>query len=187
MGVCSKSLNTMKQLKIYPLLILFLIIISCDNEEIEISTTSGNAHLTSKLEDGKVSGFSFEQNGVIILTESNKVDFMVLTLTNESGTPIGSFLSSPNLDTEFASLKPGEESIDSDVFESLVTIPDSVSNWSNSTAIKAGEIWFVRTRQDKFGKLLFHEVIEITDRGGTGVFSSATFEWVFQPNGTQNF
>ena len=164
-----------------------LVFISCDKEETEIKTTSGNTNLTSKIEDGMISGFSFEQNGIITLTGNNEVDFIVSTLTNETGIPIGSSLSSPNLDTEFASLEANEITLDSDAFESLATIPNSIGNWENTAAIKTGEVWFVRTRQNKYGKILFNEVSEITDRDGTSQFSSVTFNWVFQPNGTQNF
>lgn len=104
----------------------FLIFISCDKEEIKTSTTSGNANLTSKLEDGKVSGFSFNQKGVITLTENNEIDFLISTQTNELGIPIGSFLSSPNLDTEFASLEVDDVTLDTDTFNKILVIPDSI-------------------------------------------------------------
>ncbi|MDE0472797.1 MAG: hypothetical protein OXH57_12750 [Ekhidna sp.] len=153
----------------------------------EISTISGNAHLTSKLEDGKVSGFSFEQKGVITLTSENQIDFLIFTLTNELASPVGSFLSSPNLDTEFASSTPADIRLNTDTFNEILAVPDSISNWENIAPVQTGEIWFVRTRNGKYGKLLLNEVSEITDREGTTVSSFAKFEWVFQPNGTRVF
>jgi hypothetical protein len=178
----------MKQpIKIFFFIFAAIILVSCENEEPNVKTISGNSILTSRIEDGKVHGFSFKESGVVELNMNNNVDFTVSTLTSETGTPFGSLLSSPEFDTEFASLEPMEMKIESDEFESLESIPDFVDNWANTASIKTGDIWFVKTRENKYAKLHFTDVSEITDNEGNYSFSSISFAWVYQPDGTTNF
>ena len=169
------------------LLTLPLILVSCNSKETELPVKSGSAHLASLVTNGISSGFSFRVGAVVSPIESGGVDFLLITQLDEIGVPVGSSLSGPDMETNFAPLQADGVIVDSDLFESIIEIPDSVNQWEPTANIQSGEIWFVRTRQGNYGKLFFSEVIEVAESEELDVFSIASFKWVFQPNGTRNF
>lgn len=178
--------NYIKNISIFFFLIFIL---SCDDENEPQSSTlySGRTNITSLNVDGTLQGFSFKEGGLINRDVNIEADFVLSTITKETGKPIGSMLVSNNK-TQFAFLSEDIEiTSDSVYFQSIRTVPDSINYWEDMASIKTGQIYFVKTSDNKYAKLHFLDVRHFEDRGDGFPFSAATFDWVYQANGTKNF
>ncbi len=177
----------MKNTRILWLTGLLLFAISCGDDPLAVTITSGEATLDSKGGPGEWKGFSFALGEVTTITSETNTDFSIMTTTNQVGSVTGSSLIG-NSETNFAPLNPPKVRLHSlEEFIDLRTIPDTIGSWEPLAFIADGDIWFVRTRDNKYAKIFIMEVLEVTDRGGESVFSIVTFKWVYQQDGSKNF
>lgn len=163
-----------------------LIFISCSDDELLTTITSGEATLDSRGEPGTFKGFSFDLGDVTVITSETNTDFSIMTRTDESGSVIGSYLG--GYETEFARLNPPKIRFHSlEEFDDIRTIPDTIGSWEPLASIIDGEIWFVRTSDNKYAKIFIMEVNQVTEPDGESLVSTVTFKWVYQQNGSRNF
>ena len=151
------------------------------------ATTSGTAELTNYVTDNRITGFSFEKQGVISVTENEVYDFALTDFKGPTGAVEGVLLTGPFFRTDFTLYKDGKISADMDLFQATDEVPAS-STWNTSfTTIQANSIVFVRTRNGNYGKLFIREVDQVLSPHGGEVYTTVTFDWVYQPNGTRQF
>lgn len=69
------------------------------------------------------------------------------------------------------------------VFKSLTSFPDPP--WTETgDSVRANQVWLFRTSMDKYAKIrVMKTVAEKRDKP----FAECTFEWVYQPDGSQTF
>jgi hypothetical protein len=142
---------------------------------------------------GQASGFSFDQATIVKFPNSagSLPDICVFVQINNPGEIVGVFCSRPDslvptfrLLQEFSSLDSAES-----YFESLGELPDTTYT-DLALPMRLAQIWAVKTRRTRFAKILIRHTLAYLDSSGTGAptpYGEATFDWVYQPNGTRAF
>ena len=155
--------------------------------------TSGRATIDSRYLNNQASGFSFDQAGIVRFPNSQGAlpDISVLVQMNDSGRVVGVFFARPDslvplfrLLSQFATLDSAQS-----YFQSLGEIPDT-TYVDLALPVSVGQIWVVKTRRTTFAKILTRHTLAYVDSSGPGAptpYGEATFDWVYQPNGTRRF
>lgn len=69
-------------------------------------------------------------------------------------------------------------------FDNLLSF--SAPQWAETgDSVKANQVWLFRTSEDTFAKI--RVISTVAEKRETVPFAECTFEWIFQPNGTQTF
>lgn len=155
--------------------------------------TSGRATIDSRYVNSQASGFSFDQAGIVRFPNSQGTlpDIFVLVQMNEDGRVVGVFFARPDslvptfqLLRQFATLDSAQS-----YFQSLSEIPDT-AYVDIALPVSVGQIWMVKTRRTTFAKILIRHTLAYADSSGPGaptLYGEATFDWVYQPDGTRKF
>lgn len=156
------------------------------------AVTSGTAIVDTRYVNSQLSGFSFDQASVIRFPNSAGIlpDLIALVQTNETGTILGVFFGRPDsilpafrLLLQFATLDSAEA-----YFRRLTEIPDTT--YTDVALVRAAQIWAIKTRRNNYAKILIRVTLAYADSSGSGapaLYGEATFDWVYQPNGTRRF
>ncbi len=154
---------------------------------------SGQATLTSKYIDNKTTGFSFSRADVITFPNNYGIlpDFSVLIQVDVEDSIVGVFFAN------FGEYRPTfmlmKETTSSDsahaYFQNLKNV--SRTDFTHlAIPVKANQVWVVKTQDNKFGKMLILSTSVLRDTStptNPKLNGEATFEWVYQPNGTISF
>jgi len=179
-------------LKFVPVLLLALILMSCDNStEPQIPKTSGEVTVPSVDQNQNGVGFSFSQAAIITYPNtSDKIpDLFVQVHTEESGEVKGVFFTADTLVPTFALIaNPSTSDSAQAQFDTLNTIPDSLKYSSLALPIQRNQIWVVHTRRNTYALLLVLATTAYIDSTNNNTpYGEATFAWEYQPNGTRQF
>ncbi len=168
---------------------------ACSNRgtSVEIPPTSGTATIDSRVVNLQASGFSFDQAAMVkILNSSNALpDIQLLVNMNQTGAVLGVYLARPDSLVPSFRLLRRFNTLDSarSCFDGLREIPDTTYQ-DLALPVNVAEIWAVKTRRNKFAKILITETVAYTDTSNPSApapFGQATFDWSYQPNGTGRF
>ena len=172
-----------------------LLLVACSGnitDSYEEIPTSGEIKITSELENGKISGFSFSEGKKIIYSNSQGLipDIIVMVQLNQIGNPMGVFLSSVNLKPTYC-FKYWSSSIDSSLayYDSLLIISDTVFT-ELAIPIAKAQVWAINTHDDKKAKILIKNslaYIDSTDINNLTPYGEVTFQWEYQPYGSNSF
>jgi len=155
--------------------------------------TSGRATIDSRYVNNQTSGFSFDQAGIVRFPNSQgtRPDMFLLVQSNETGRVVGVFFAradslvpSFRLLRQFVALDSAQS-----YFQGLGEIPDT-TYVDLALPVSVGQIWAVKTRRTTFAKLLIRHTLAYADSSVPGVptpYGEATFDWVYQPDGTRRF
>jgi hypothetical protein len=143
--------------------------------------------------NNQLSGLSFDQAAIVRFPNSGGVfpDLSVYVQINDSGKIVGVFFGQPDSLLPAFRLFRQFSSIDSarSYFQSLSEIPDT-SYLDLASLVSVGQVWAVKTRRTTFAKILIRHTEAYADSSNPGAptpYGEATFDWVYQPNGTRRF
>ena len=182
----------MNKIIITTLLLLILLINSCDSSIEPTPKTSGEITINSKVENLKSKGFSFSQGGLIEYpnTQNIKPDFLLLVHMTIEEPIAGVFLSPPNNQPTFRLLIQLEAADSANkYFSELSEVPDTIYDWL-ALPLKENQIWAVKTQDNKYAKILILNTKAYMDssiQSSPTPYGEATFKWNYQPNGSRNF
>lgn len=155
--------------------------------------TSGTITINSKFVNNQTTGFSFSQASSVSFPNSQGIlpDVMVLVQIDAGGSILGVYLSAPDFPRPTFRLLRQYNVLDSAVvfYQSLSQLPDTTYT-DLAIPTRVNQVWAVKTRENKFAKILVRNIIAYADSSTTNAptpFGEATFDWTFQPNGTRQF
>ena len=178
---------------IISLFLLIYIVYACDTIEPSLPSNSGQATISTNYKDFKPYGFSFSQGTSIQYPNTQNIfpDFAVLVNIDLNGNVLGVFFSSvDSIRPTFNLVKQFSQNDSARVFfDNLIEAPDS--NYSDlALPVIVNQIWAVKTSDNKFGKILIldtHAYTDTLDPNSPITYGEATFNWVYQPNGSRIF
>jgi hypothetical protein len=172
--------------KFYLLLLSFFLIVGCDSEEPDGSTSN-----QIKL-NNKSNGFSFSKGLIIPQSDSATVPDIQVYANRSGNTIIGVNLFSPgDVRSNFLLINEFNNSDSALIFfTNLSEVPDS--NYTDThITIKENQIWAIRTGDNKFAKILIDNTdahIDSTSEPGIIFFyAEVIFKWKYQPDGSRYF
>ena len=97
------------------------------------------------------------------------------------------FFSDNNLNNSFSRFgQYSDASVATNAFNNLTSF--SVSQWLElGDSIKANQIWLYKTGEEKYAKIRIIGTFTEKRSGMPFPYAECTFEWVYQPDGTQTF
>ena len=148
--------------------------------------------LTSEIIGIQASGFSFPLAKIITISNSQGILPDLLVLVHQGGGEIlGVFFSSVDITPTF-SLIAEKSTPDSSrtIFDGLKEIPVTTFFEGLAIPVRENQIWAIKTRENKYAKILILETmafLDSTNSAGPTPLGEATFDWIFQPNGSRQF
>ena len=76
------------------------------------------------------------------------------------------------------------------IFDGLKEIPVTTFFEGLAIPVRENQIWAIKTRENKYAKILILETmafLDSTNSAGPTPLGEATFDWIFQPNGSRQF
>jgi len=178
------------------LMISLQLIISCNNTEPKPIPTSGIINIDSRVFIGSGSYFSncfsFSQGELIEYPNSQDIipDINVLVHQSDGGQILGVYFASPDLFESFSKVYFTNSADSAKIYyDSILEIQDSVFT-QLAIPVTSNEIWVIKTRDNRFGKILILETTAYNDSSTSATptpYGEVTFEWVFQPDGSRQF
>jgi hypothetical protein len=136
-------------------------------------------------------GFSFSAGGIITMpnAQNRKPDFMVAVWTNVDGAVLGTFFGASA--QEVFRLMGHFNTLDSaqTFFQNLIDVPGGSYDFV-ALPVEKNQVWIVKTREGRYGKILIRNTLAYNDTSHLPLHNSyaeATFDWIYQPNGTSRF
>jgi hypothetical protein len=168
------------------LISIFISIYGCDSTEPDISVFN-----EIKLSN-KSMGFSFSKGWVIPQNDTIVTPDIQVYAERSGNTIIGVNLFSPGVVRSSFLLTKQFNNIDSALifFNNLSEVPDS--NYSDiHISIKENQIWAIKTKDNKFAKILISKTdARIESTGTPGIiffYAEVIFKWKYQSNGSRIF
>jgi len=152
--------------------------------------TSGITLIDTKIRDGRSSGFSFSTATMIFFPNNlgSLPDVMVSVQISQTGSILGTFLSGPNFPSPTFQLLKQFSTLDSAqaFYQTVIDISDTTFV-ALAIPIQIGQIWAVRTREDKYAKILVRNSLAYEDTSVPNAppYGQVEIAWTFQPNGTR--
>jgi hypothetical protein len=169
---------------------------SCHNNSIGPNSFLPSGRITlSSNRPYEFAGFSFSKGGVISADYfHNKLpDFMLSVETDSNGNIVSGGLIDPNPSKPRNIFRLTAQSSDTTsarrAFDSLAVAPESNYTYL-ARELKANQVWVVKSQDNKYGKLLILNVTGVWDssyRGALNINAETTFDWVYQPDGSNRF
>lgn len=149
---------------------------------------SGQVRITTAYINNKPSGFSFSKGSVITIPNEAKIipEIVIIVHIDQNDSIAGVFFAGPSEQT--FKLAYQTTSLDSAraYFYTLREVPVSDTDYSFlALPVIAHQVWIVKTSDKKYGKILV--VHSAAHRDRLRDHGEATFEWVFQPDGSNQF
>ena len=170
--------------------ILVIVLIPFTGCKKEKSVTSGTISIDNELfGTGPYYGYGFHvPTGEKVSTLNNPIDVIALFVDFDVDFTVRKiYMSVNNFNNSF--YKYGEylsESAASDAFRNLQSF--SVPQWNElADPIKPNQIWLFRTDDEKYAKIRIISTFTETRSTMPFPFAECTFEYKFQPDGTQTF
>lgn len=169
-------------------LLAFLMYSGCDSNDPFTLMDSDEMTLNNKSK-----GFSFSAGKTIPITDTSNVSTDFRVYANRIGnTIVGVNLSSPDTTRTYFNLIKEFTQSDSaqNFFYNLKAVPDS--NYTDfSVSIKENQIWSIKTREDKYAKILvIHTFARIDTTSTPGIlffYAEIKFKWRYLSNGSRYF
>jgi hypothetical protein len=142
--------------------------------------------------NSKSAGFSFSQAKVIPFPPPSSLlpDLAVLVQTDDMGAILGVFFSTSDLRPAFQLVRQSSTADSARAFfEALAVVPDAPFQ-DLAIPVRAHQIWAVKTREDKYAKILVLNTVAYDDSTNPSAptpYGEATFDWVLQPDGSRQF
>ena len=171
-----------------------LLVVACDDSTTPGPIpTSGTIIIDSRVRDNRVGGFSFARATIIFSpnAESLLPDIGVMVQINEQGSIIGTFLAPSDFPRPTFCMLKQYSTIDSAqaYFQAVAEIPET-SYVDLAIPVNIGQVWAVRTRDNKYAKILIRNArtgIDSLSSTARTLWGEVEFQWAFQPNGTRQF
>jgi hypothetical protein len=168
-------------------LIVLTLITSCNKEE---NKTSGTITINNELAGaGPYYGYGFHVPTGMKVSNLNSPQDVITLLTNPiiaTEEPTISFTVNNFTDSFIKYGQYSNESAAASAFNNLKSF--TTTQWEElADSIKPYQIWLFRCSDEKYAKI---RIISTFTENRTGMpfpFAECTFEWVYQPDGTQTF
>jgi hypothetical protein len=167
--------------------LLLLLVTGCSKEEKD--RWSGIDTIESTLYGGAAGyyalGFSFDQGKSVPTNGEPRPDISVLPITDNGGEVTGAYLDTPILVAPFAFKGEFESGAEASAFFDDLAVATSSSWVLSANPVKENQVWVFRTGEGNYVKF---RVIELQGENRiTGPWASMKFEWMVQPDGSENF
>ena len=166
------------------ILLPIFLLSSCSKDEVPVA---GTFTIDNKIYGTDVYyayGFSFRRGGKVKSLDQPEADFYVLA-GSVTGAVTEAFLSANTLEPSFGLEGQYASAAEaSAAFKALTEV--GTPSWQEmAVPLRANQVWIVRTRDNRYGKIRITEVV--LDEGAAPPFASCTFEWAYQPDGSTTF
>ena len=170
-------------------LIVLVILLSCKKENGDVKENCSEVILSSKLYGSGpyfTYGFSFSEGKLLKYPGSEIiVDITILAQVEVDGSVSGGFLDSPNIKESFnltAEFSTADSALN--YFNNYSLVVDSAFV-EMARPLKGNQIWTIRTRHNKYAKILILSVLAYLDEENIA-YAQTTFKWCFQSDGSKN-
>ncbi|MCA1757187.1 MAG: HmuY family protein [Bacteroidales bacterium] len=130
-------------------------------------------------------GFSFDLGKKIPTNGQPRPDISVHPITDAEEDITGISLETPILVAPFGFAGEFDSGTEASAFYNNLTVATSSSWMLSASPLKENQVWIFRTTEGNYAKF---RVIELkSENRSTGAWASVKFEWMVQPDGTENF